>query len=322
MRVIRTVTGDVPPETLGITAPHEHLYCDQRLCHPLVDFPSLQPPCVLDTPELVLEELNSFYAAGGRAIAEMTVGGWGREVNILRELSSHSGVRIVATSGFYVRTCHPEFVAHLSIDELSEILVRELTHGADGTDIRTGALKSAISRPTVEGLERKCARAVARAQKRTGACIMTHSAAACRFEVAGGNVGMQLLDLFETEGVNPARVIIGHVDSNVDVRQLIALAGRGAFVEFDLIGRTERLLDETRVDLLCRLVDMGCENHLLLSTDICRLSDLAIRGGRGYSYVLLNFVPRLRNAGFDDKLLHQILVDNPARALPMESNAQ
>jgi phosphotriesterase-related protein len=288
----------------------------------MADFPILQPPCVLNDPELVLEELDSFYAAGGRAIAEMTVHGWGRDVGVLRELSSRSGIQIIATSGFYIRACHPVFVTQFSIDELAAILVRELTYGADGTEIRTGVLKSAISRPTIEGLERKCARAVARAQRHTGASIMTHSAAACRFEVAGGNVGMQLLDLFEAEGVNPGRVIIGHVDSNVDVRQLTALVVRGAFVEFDLVGRTERLLDETRVELLCRLVEMGYDRHLLLSTDVCRVSDLRIRGGRGYDYVLVHFVPRLRKAGFDDELLHRILVENPARALSMESNGQ
>ena len=31
-RVVRTVLGDIAPEALGVTASHEHLYCNQHLC--------------------------------------------------------------------------------------------------------------------------------------------------------------------------------------------------------------------------------------------------------------------------------------------------
>jgi phosphotriesterase-related protein len=263
-------------------------------------------------------ELAAFKQAGGRAVAEMTVHGWGRDVAALKEISARSGVHIIATSGFYVERCHPEFVAHSSVEELEAFLVKELITGADGTHICTGLLKSAISRPVIEGAERKCALAIARAQRRTGVAITTHSSAASRFEVAGGNVGLMLLDLFEAEGLDPARVIIGHTDSNPDIRQLATLAKRGAYIEFDLIGRTHRLLDETRVELLCRLVDLGYVNHLLLSADICRVTDWKVAGGAGYDYVLLHFVPKLYEAGFDDFLIHRILIENPARVLSIE----
>jgi len=320
MKVIRTVQGDITPGELGVTATHEHLYCDQQLCRSDLDFPGTYAKMVLREPDQIVAELGDFYAAGGRAIAEMTASGWGRDVAVLKEISERSGVHVIAISGFYVEDCLPEFVDDASVEELAELVVQEVTLGADGTDIRTGLLKSGISRPVIEGLEAKCARAVAQAQKRTGLAITTHTSASSRFEVEGGNVGMQHLDLFGSEGVDPSRVIIGHTDENGDIRQLVALAQRGAYVQFDVIGKVHWLLDETRVELLCQLADKGYEDHLLLSSDRCREIELKVQGGPGYDHVLRNFVPRLREAGFDDALLHRILVENPARALAFESD--
>jgi len=318
MKVIRTVRGDISPESLGLTATHEHLYCDQRLCRSELDFPGTYAQMVLRDPDLIVAELADFYAAGGRAIAEMTASGWGRDVAVLRGISERSGIHVIAVSGFYVEDCHPDCVADASIEELEELLVRELTVAADETDIRTGLLKSGISRPVIEGPEKKCARAIARAQKRTGVAITTHTSASGRFETKGGNVGMQHLDLFESEGVDPTRVIIGHTDENGDIRQLVALAKRGAYVQFDVIGKIHWLLDETRVELLGQLVDKGYEDHLLLSSDRCREIELKARGGPGYDHVLRDFVPKLREAGFDEALICRILVENPARALAFE----
>jgi phosphotriesterase-related protein len=318
VKVIRTVRGDITPEELGVTATHEHLYCDQRLCRSDVDFPGTYAKMVLLDKDLVVSELADFYAAGGRAIAEMTASGWGRDVAALKEISERSGVHVVAISGFYVEDCLPAFVDEVGIEELVDIIVQEVNEGADGTKIRTGLLKSGVGRPVIEGREAKCARAVARAQLRTGLAITTHTSASSRFEVPGGNLGMQHLDLFEEEGVDPSRVIVGHTDEKVDIRNLVAMARRGAYLQFDVIGKLHWMLDETRVEVLCQLVDRGYEKHLLLSSDRCREMELKAQGGPGYDHVLRDFVPRLREAGFDDALLNCILVENPARVLSFD----
>ena len=320
MKVIRTVRGDIAPEELGVTATHEHLYCDQRLCRSDVDFPGTYAKMVLQDKDLVVSELAEFTAAGGRAIAEMTASGWGRDVSALKEISEQSGVHVIAISGYYVEDCLPDYVGEASIEELVETVVLEVTEGADGTDIRTGLLKSGVGRPVIEGREAKCARAVARAQLRTGLAITTHTSASSRFEVPGGNLGMQHLNLFEEEGVDPARVIIGHTDENVDIRNLVAMARRGAYLQFYVIGKLHRMMDETRVELLGQLVEKGYGDRLLLSSDRCREMELKARGGPGYDHVLRDFVPRLREAGFDESTIHLVLVENPARVLSFEQN--
>jgi phosphotriesterase-related protein len=88
---------------------------------------------VLDEPESILEELAELRALGAGTIVETTVAGWGRDVARLRELSERSGLHVVATSGYYVETCHPPDTGTLDVDALAERLVREVTLGADGT---------------------------------------------------------------------------------------------------------------------------------------------------------------------------------------------
>jgi predicted metal-dependent phosphotriesterase family hydrolase len=319
VKVVRTVNGDISPSELGMTQTHEHLHCDQDLCCTTENFPSDIGSMVLTDTDLVVDALADFRAAGGQAIAEMTVRGLGRDVAVLREISMRAGIHVVATSGFYVEACLPAFVRTSSVEQLTEFLLRELIEGADGTTIRTGMLKSGVGRPVIEGVELRCAQAVGRAQRITSVAITTHTSASSRFEILGGNLGSQHLDVFEAEGVDPGRVIIGHTDENADIRQLLTLVKRGAYVQFDVIGKTHWLLDETRIELLARLVDGGYGDRLLLSTDRCRVSELKVKGGPGYDHLLRSFVPKLRQAGFDEATLRQILVTNPARILAFEA---
>lgn len=317
MRVIRTVLGDIAPEALGVTAAHEHLYCDQRLCKE-PKFPRKVDRMMLLDTDLVVRELGPFRELGGRAVIEMTVAGWGRDVAKLADISRRADIHVVATSGYYVENCLPAFVAGAEIGALEDALLKEVTEGADGSGIRTGLLKASVSRPVIEGVEERCARAVARVQRRTGLAITTHTSGSVRFQIPGGNAGNALLDLFEGEGVDLSRVIIGHCDENADVRQLSALMRRGAYVQFDVIGKSHWLLDETRIDLILALLDRGHADRLLVSSDRNRFSELTASGGPGYAHVLRRFVPRLEERGVGKDALQRILVANPSRVFSID----
>ena len=321
MTHIQTVRGPIPPDQLGVTQTHEHLWCNQALCRSGDRWRPANPRAlmILDELDVAIEELQEVKALGGGAIVEATVGGWGRDVAKLREISEATGLHVVACGGYYVEMCHPIWARDLDVDALADVLVREATEGADGTDIKIGILKSAISRPVIEGEEERCARAVARAQLRTGLTITTHTSGNIRFEIEGGNIGMQHLDLFEAEGVNPARVIVGHTDENADVRFLEALCRRGAYVQFDVIGKQHWMLDETRAELAANLIQRGFGPQLLLGSDRARKTELLKYGGSGYRHLLLTFVPLLRAAGLDDAAIRMLLVENPARALQVRT---
>src|SRR3546814_17173324 len=72
-------------------------------------------------------------------------------------------------------------------------------------------------------------RAVARAHRRTGLAISTHT--------THGTMGLEQLDILAEEGADLDRVVIGHMDIQPDpdyVRQVLA---SGASVAFDPIGK-------------------------------------------------------------------------------------
>jgi predicted metal-dependent phosphotriesterase family hydrolase len=320
MRIIRTVRGDIGPSQLGITAPHEHLWCDQEIedKYAMYSFPGISEKMYMRDRQLVIKELQEFHQAGGRAVAEMTSDGWGRDVTVLKEISEAASVHVISVSGTYIDEYLPQYFYRMDIDELAEWFAREITVGVDGTGIRTGLLKTSVSRRVVEQAEEKGARAVARAQLKTGVAITTHTNASSRFEIKGGNSGMLHLDIFEQEGVDLSRVIVGHTDENADLRQLIQLIKRGASIQFDTIGKLHWQLDETRIGLIRQLCEKGYEDRLLLSTDRCRVSETKTFGGPGYSHILNTFVPMLRRSGIDEKIIHKFLVDNPAAIFSFE----
>ena len=317
---IQTVRGPIAPDELGVTYMHEHLLCDQRLCRA----DGLRQPgtegnlMVLNDPVVAVQEMTEIRGLGVDALVEVTMQAWGRDVVELRRISEQTGIKVVATSGFYVEQCHPAWVGERTIDELADGLVREIVSGVGTSGIRTGLLKSGVSRPVVEGPEEKCARAVARAHLTTGAAITTHTSGASRFEILGGNIGPLLLDVLESEGVNPRKVIIGHTDENVDVRNLELLCRRGAYVQFDVVGKHHWMLDETRADVIAELIQRGHLAHLLLSMDRARKDELKSYGGQGYAYLMTHFVPLLHQAGLSAETVREIMVHNPRRALAFD----
>lgn len=320
MTVVRTVLGDIAPDALGVTAAHEHLWCDQTMAK-AADFPRTGEPMYLQDLAMVVDEASRFHAAGGRAIVEVTVHGWGRDLATLAEISRRTGLHVIATAGFYVESCHPDFVPASTIEQLTDFLVGEVLETADGGPARCGLLKAAVGQALIEGNEEKCIRAVARAHHRTGAAITTHTSASARFHIDGGNAGTMFLDLFEEEGVPLHRVIVGHTDENVDIRQLRRLIERGAYVQFDVIGKEHWLLDETRADLLAVLCAEGHAGRLLLSGDRNRVSEMHVNGGKGYDYLLTHFVPLLRARHVNDEAIDKMLVANPAEIFTLPIDA-
>ncbi|MDQ3549477.1 MAG: hypothetical protein M3439_11740 [Chloroflexota bacterium] len=314
---IRTVLGDIPSDTLGICLPHEHIWCDQALA-PRPELFGLSRSTAswmkLDDEERMLAELIAYKQAGGSAIVEVTCDGWGRDLDVLARLSDAAQIHIIATAGFYIEPCMPAFVAEWSVEQLADHLTREIERATDDGLRRCGVLKSAVHRARVEGLELKGLRAVAVAQQRTGVAITTHTTGGRRQEIPGGTIGLQQLAILKDEGVDPTRLIIGHVDERPDIDVLDRLASEGCYIQFDVIGKQHWLLDTTRADLVHALIQRGYLHHLLLSHDRNRDHEMRYGGGTGYCYIFEQFLPLLRARSVTDEEIRIMMVENPARA--------
>ena len=130
-----------------------------------------------------------------------------------------------------------------------------------------------------------------------------------------GKSALEQLDILEDVGVDPKRVVIGHlgnlVDPNVQVHR--AICRRGAFVGFDRQGGQG---DAQQVPMVMALLEAGFADNLMFSSDFSAANQLKRNNKEmGYAKTLTVFVPKLKAAGASDEVLRQIMVDNPRRFL-------
>jgi phosphotriesterase-related protein len=312
MAHVQTVLGPIDPAALGFTLPHEHTQIALWHVPDRWDYWQL----TRDEP-LILEELAAFRDAGGGSLVDLTPPGVGRDPGWLIGLARASGLHIVMGAGWYRGAYYPPetLVDRRSVDDLADELVREATDGVGETGVRPGILgEIGTDKPWVSAAEERVHRAVARAARRTGLAITTHAVMS--------PVGLDQLGIFEAEGADPTRVVVGHADSYPLLEHYLAIVERGACVEFDFLGMsftpTERHGEGRVVELVCELLGRGHVEHVLLSQDICHDSQLRRYGGNGYAYLAETFLPRLRAAGVSDAEVETMTVTNPRRLLTLD----
>jgi len=308
---VQTVLGPVAPGDLGFTLPHEHTKCSLWWIENRWDYWEL----IGDEPR-INEELAAYKALGGGTLVDVTPIGIGRDLTRLARLSQATGLHIVAGAGWYRQAYYPAEarIDRRSIDDLADEIVQEFVDGP----VRPGIIgEIGTDKPWVTAQEERVFRAAARAALRTGASVTTHA--------VQSDVGLAQLTILEDEGLDPARIVIGHCDSHPRIEHWREIVRRGAHVEADFLGMSftplERAGEPKVVDLISTLLNEGFEKQILLSQDVCHDSQLASYGGNGYTYLQKSFLPRLVEAGVNAATIKTITVENPARLLTLRKPA-
>ena len=305
MPFIRTVCGDISPLDLGVCYPHEHV-----LCAPPSDVTDRD--LEMDSEAAALQELTWFKQAGGRALVDMTPADYGRNAPGMKRVSEATGVHIVATTGLHKDKFSARIVKDKSVDGLADRFTRDVMEGVDGTDIKAGVIKAASSLNTITANEEKVFRAAARAHHLTGAAISTHT------EV--GTMGLEQIQLLISEGVEPERIMIGHVDRKLEWGYHLTLWKTGVTLSYDQISKEKYAPDSQRVEFILRAVKEGFGKQIVLGGDLARKSywpSYGTGGGPGLTYILWRFIPWLRSEGLSEGAIQDLLVHNPARVLAM-----
>jgi phosphotriesterase-related protein len=73
--------------------------------------------------------------------------------------------------------------------------------------------------------------------------------------------------------------------------------------------------DAQRLDVIADLLSQGLADRILISHDICTRHRLVRYGGHGYGRIPAHIVPRMRERGWSEADIDQIVVANPARLL-------
>jgi predicted metal-dependent phosphotriesterase family hydrolase len=306
---VETVLGRVDPDELGWILPHEHTAIALWHIANRWDYWELRRD-----EAVIVEELATFVGAGGSAIVDLTLPGVGRDPEWLVRVSRATGLHVVMGSGWYRDAYYPveALIDRRSVDDLADEIVREATVGVGESGVLAGIIgEIGTDKPWLSAREERVHRAAARAARRTGLSITTHA--------VQSTVGLDQLSVFEEEGADLSRVVIGHADSNPSLAYHLAIVERGATVEFDFLGMTftplERHGEGRIVESICELLGHGKVGQVLMSQDVCHDSQLTRYGGNGYTYLAETFLPRLRAAGVSEDEIRAMTVDNPRRLL-------
>ncbi len=307
MPKVRTVLGDVEAEELGYTMPHEHI-----LTNPQGEGTKNNKDHHLDSVEKAIEMLEEFKAVGGGCIVETTPQSWGRNAPGMVEASSKTGVHVIACTGYICEEhgMEPE-VDNMTVQQLADKMIHDVTVGMDGTDAKAGWCKAGTAYMHITRNEEKQLRAAARAAAATGVCMHTHT--------TSGTMGIEQIEIVEDEGCLPLdRMIVAHVDRVPDLWYHRKMLQKGVYLIYDGPGKAKYYPDSIRVELLQKLVAEGYEERLMLSNDMGRRSHHKVYGfGPGFTWIKERFLPRLREEGFSEEVLHKFMYDNPQRIYGM-----
>lgn len=311
MAFVRTVAGDIEPSALGVTYAHEHLIIDAGL--PVERFPDFR----LDDVAAIAQELGGAVSLGLRSVVDAMPADTGRNVRKLAEVSRRTGLNVVAPTGLHhARYYVPHhWSERATLEELTELFVADVMEGIDERDYcgpivrrtehRAGVLKVAGSQGGPSPRDEKAFAAAAATQLRTGVPILTH----CEDGTGAPEQVRFLID----RGVDPAHLVLSHVDKVVDRGLHRELAASGVTLEYDQGFRWRNKPNGT-LQLIEWMVEDGLEDHIVLGMDAARRSYLTVFGGApGLSWLLGAFSDQLAGRGVSSATRQRFFVDNPAR---------
>lgn len=318
--MVNTVTGPKTASQLGKTLMHEHFifgypgYVGDQSCAPF------QPEQAVAT---CTDAAHAVRLRGVQTVVDATPNDCGRDVRLLKKISEQSGVNIICSTGYYFEdegAC-AYFKFRNAIgnaeQEIYELMLKEITEGIDQTDIKAGVIKLASSKGKITDYEQLFFRAAARVHRQTKVNIITHT--------QHGTMGPEQADFLIKAGVDPHKIMIGHMCGNMDLRYVVSVLERGVYIAFDRFG-LEGLLDtprdREREALVVALLALGYEDQIMFSHDTVNVMRgrpmvfppaLAQTMENATMTRLFDVIlPDLKHMGVTDAQIEKIMVKNPA----------
>lgn len=377
-KIVMTVCGPISPEDLGVTMCHMHTTTDisnwatayrassgsfikdakvsiEILGRLRIDPLSCKDNLVIDDMDMVIKELQELKMAGCHTIVDTcpTTLLPTRDPIGQRKMSIASGINIVCASGWYVAPAHPPYIKDKTVDELCDIVIKELTEGCrynwgpgygypnDADGIKAGIIKVGVGggfKAFNNDDEQKSFLACCKAQVKTGRPFCVHPngheqlvynpklVTYIKDKPLRESCLHQYLDIMEKEGVNLEQFYMNHSDCytcNIDL--LKSLLDRGIGLSFDGFNDETYLIglgyginydNRQRMEVLSKLIEEGYAGQLLPSCECYMKIMYKKYGGYGFTHVLETIIPILKNAyGVPQKAIDTMLVENPKKYL-------
>jgi len=265
IKSIETVTGTIPISKMGKTLIHEHF---------LFGYPGFEGDVTLgpfneeQAIDSAVKAARNVMEYGVKTVVDPTPNECGRNPRVLRKVSEITGLQIICATGFYYEGegAPPYFKFRQMLGtaekDIYEMFITEVNNGIAQTGIRPGIIKLASSKDKITPYEYMFFEAAARVHRETGILLVTHT--------QEGTMGPEQAKLLIDLGVNPSKIIIGHMCGNTDPAYHKRTLQTGVKIGFDRFGIQQLVgapMDEERVNTLIELIEQGYERQIMLSHD-------------------------------------------------------
>lgn len=355
-----TVCGPVHPEKIGFTSMHDHIMADLSIFKaPITDDIEKNIPFDPNSPikmknlcylrngwagycndnwtltdvDLMTTEVQYFKDRGGTTILEPSAPGLRCNIAKLKDISNATNVNIIASTGLYrEETWSPEFTKMNSSDMQSHFL-NEINYGIDGTDIKPGHIKSAITYGSEN--EFNALKAAVRVANETGLLLTVHTSYCTTIEHR-----KRILQICRQEGMNPEKLLLCHIhytfvnmnlqdflqnseSFQLDLSWAKEVLDNGINICVDVFGLpsdNENPESFDRADIiklmgLIQLINSGYAKQIVIGNDVYQKIMTRSYGGHGYCRIIDYVVPALINCGINKNIIDEITIYNPRRLL-------
>jgi len=303
---INSVSGPMDTAALGFTLMHEHILVQSPGVKD--NFPVMDREKELDTATAKVKEAQ---AAGVQTMVDLTPGNW-RDIPFVQEVVRRTGMQVIVATGLYWEVPH-HFSAQSGrpVEYIADFFIRDIQQGIMDSGVKAGIIKCATDEPGVTPDVDRVLRAAAKAHRATGVPISTHTHAA-------SEMGLKQQDVFESEGADLGRIVIGHSGDSEDTAYLRKLCDRGSFIGMDRFGIDIFLPTDKRVATIARMCELGYAGKMVLSHDASCYFDWAdpallqkLVPNWCFTHIPNDVIPALKQAGVTDEQVRQMTVDNP-----------
>ena len=317
--LVETATGPIQSSELGRVLMHEHVFVISTEIQQ--NYPEEWGDEQFRIDDAI-KRLNELKDSGIDTILDPTAIGLGRYIPRIQQVAKEIDLRIICATGLYTFNELPHYYRRRSsseVDALTTHFVQDIVEGFADTGVKAGVIKCATDKPGLTPDVERVLRACAQAHRETGCPITTHTN-------AEAERGLDQQRIFDEEGVDLTRVVIGHCGDTNDLDYLQQLLDAGSILGMDRFGIDGYLTTDQRVKVVAQLCEMGYAQQLVLSHDASCYIDwiegevpLTPLPNWHYLHISKDVIPALLEAGVSNEQIDTMLIGTPKQFLESQN---
>ena len=317
--LVETATGPIQSSELGRVLMHEHVFVISTEIQQ--NYPQEWGDEQFRVDDAI-KRLSELKDSGIDTILDPTAIGLGRYIPRIQQVAKEIDLRIICATGLYTFNELPHYYRRRSssdVDPLTTHFVQDIVEGFADTGVKAGVIKCATDKPGLTPDVERVLRACAEAHRETGCPITTHTNAETER-------GLDQQRIFDEEGVDLTRVVIGHCGDTNDLDYLQQLLDAGSILGMDRFVIDGYLTTDQRVEVVAQLCEMGYAQQLVLSHDASCYIDwiegevpLTPLPNWHYLHISKDVIPALLEAGVSNEQIDTMLIDTPKQFLESQN---